>query len=93
MTDELPNPFSRHDAPDAPDNRFYDEMNELAVILDDFLNHNAKGLDRKVGFCLMVFPFGPSPGERCNYISNAVRSDMIALLRDQLRRLEKRGAQ
>jgi hypothetical protein len=66
---------------------YREKMNAIANILDDALNGGAKGDDRQVGFCLMMFNFGDGPG-RANYISNARRADVVTLLREQLRRFE-----
>ena len=80
------------DAPIEPAHR--QQMNALAHVLDDMFNGGAKGSDRKTGFILMVFPFeeaekarGGDTG-RCNYISNAVRADVVAMLKEQIKRFE-----
>jgi hypothetical protein len=62
-------------------------MRALAQGLEKVLNGDAKGDDRKTGFCLMVFPFDGFDG-RANYISNAERADIVILLKEQLRRFE-----
>lgn len=74
------------DAPIQPEYR--DMMNWLANAIDKFFNDDKKGLDRSVGFVFMVFPFDSFDG-RCNYISNAKRSDVVKLLREQLKRFEE----
>lgn len=62
-------------------------MIALATGLDEVLNGDAKGKDRKVGFVLLVFPFGHDG--RANYISNgANRKDIIALMKHQIARFE-----
>jgi hypothetical protein len=72
---------------DAPIQKEYSEqMNDLARALDMMFNGIAVGDDRKTGFVLMVFPFGDEG--RCNYISNALRKDVITLLKEQLKRFE-----
>lgn len=64
------------------------QMNAVARVLDEVFNGDARGADRKVGFVLLVFPFGEGKG-RCNYISNgADRADMIKLLREQANRFD-----
>lgn len=63
---------------------FRAQMNGLASGLDEVLNGDAKGQDRKVGFCLFMFAFGES--DRVNYISNAARPDMIAAVEAWLTR-------
>lgn len=73
------------DAPIEP--QFIDMMNAIAHGLDEILNGKAKGKDRKVGFCVMLFNFGEGPG-RCNYISNASRNDVVTLLKEQLARFQ-----
>ena len=82
-----PTPMSeqRGDAPIVEEQR--DLMNELAVRLDVLFNGEAKGTDRKNGFILMVFPFETDDG-RCNYISNAERKDVVAMLKHQIARFE-----
>jgi hypothetical protein len=45
-------------------------------------------VDRKVGFVLLVFPYGSNEG-RANYISNgADRADIVRLFREQIARFE-----
>ena len=58
-------------------------MNSLAEALDRVLNSGR----RKTGFILITFPFG-TDGGRCNYISNAKRDDVVALLKHQISRYE-----
>jgi hypothetical protein len=77
----------QHGLGDAPiEPQYREQMKQLAHALDDILNGGAKGNQRKVGFCLMVFSFGEAG--RANYISNADRSDVVTLLREQLARFE-----
>jgi hypothetical protein len=74
------------DAPIEP--QYRDLMNRLAGALDEAFNGVAKGNDRKVGFVLLVFPFGADDG-RCNYISNgADRKDIVIMLKEQIARFE-----
>lgn len=73
------------DAPIEPKHRRL--MNTLAGVLDGAFNGDAKGEDREIGFVLIVFPFGEREG-RCNYISNAERSDVVIMLKHQLARFE-----
>lgn len=77
-------PESLGDAPIEPEYR--EKMNELARVLDKVFNGEAKGNDRTTGFVLMVFPFGE--GGRANYISNANRADVVATLKEQIKRFE-----
>jgi citrate lyase alpha subunit len=72
---------------DAPiEAQYYDQMVAVAQGLNEFFNGEAKGDDRKVGFVLMVFPFGDHEG-RCNYISNgADRKDIVILMSEMIAR-------
>jgi hypothetical protein len=45
---------------------------------------------QRMGFALLVFTFGEPEGGGADYISNAVREDMIQHLRDTANRLEAR---
>jgi hypothetical protein len=65
------------------------QMNAVARMLDEVFNGSTRGADRKVGFVLLVFPFGEGKDGRCNYISNgADRVDIIRLLREQANRFD-----
>jgi hypothetical protein len=71
---------------DAPIEKAYEQkMNELAIFIDKYFNEDIN--DKKVGFCLMVFNFKEGSG-RANYISNAVRKDVVTLLKEQIKRFE-----
>lgn len=74
---------------DAPVEEEYRATMESVVRgLDQIFNGQARGHDRKVGFVLLVFPFGEKEG-RCNYMSNgADREDVKTLLKEQLARFE-----
>jgi len=63
-------------------------MHALAEMLDEFLNDDLRGNDRKVGFAVLLFPFGEDPKGRINYISNANRKDMFAALKELIARWE-----
>ena len=85
------------DVHDDPDHReippeFHALMNGLANALDDMFNPSpAPGLPRgkkKVGFFLTCFEFD-APG-RFNYISNAEKLDVKAMLQDIVARIEAR---
>jgi hypothetical protein len=83
MTDK---PERLGDAPIDPEYR--ELMNRMAGALDEMFNGNARGADRKVGFVLLVFPFGEKEG-MCNYISNgADRRDIVTLFKEQIKRFE-----
>jgi len=68
--------------------KFREQMNQLARFLDFNFNGDAKkGDDRKIGFVLMLFEFGDAG--HTNYISNAKREDIVAMLKHQIARLEQ----
>lgn len=70
------------------DEQYRAQMQAVAESLDAVFNEGVKGKARKVGFVLLVFPFGEGEG-RCNYISNgADRRDIIKLLREQANRFD-----
>lgn len=72
---------------DAPIEEAYrEQMTRLANLIDQFFNGELRGKDRKVGFVLMVFNFDEDG--RANYISNADRSDVVTMLKEQLARFE-----
>ncbi len=52
-------------------------MNATCAALDAAFNGSAKGAERKVGFVLLVFPFGEQD-TRVNYISNGCDRQEIA---------------
>jgi hypothetical protein len=82
-----------HQLGDAPvEDQYKGFMNGLASGIDQILNGNDKGSDRRTGFVLMIFPFGTEPG-RCNYVSNAQRGDIIKLLKEQVKHFEKQRKQ
>lgn len=72
---------------DAPvEAEYHAKMTAVAQVIDEFFNGKDKGQARKVGFCLMVFPYGEATG-RCNYMSNgADRKDVVALMREMIAR-------
>lgn len=66
-------------------------MNELARTLDDLFNPVLPGLgerERKIGFFLTTFEFNKQG--RFNYISNAEKLDVKAMLQDIVARIEAR---
>lgn len=78
-----------HQLGDAPIEAAYkDKMNRIAQALDLILNSGTKGNDRKIGWVLMVFQFGDHDGDRCNYISNANRQDVVTMMKEQIKRFE-----
>jgi hypothetical protein len=78
-----------HKLGDAPiEDRFREQMNGVARGLDEVFNGKLRGDKRKVGFVLLVFPFGDDTG-RCNYISNgAARADIVTMMKEQIKRFE-----
>lgn len=73
------------------DPKFHEQMNALAEILDEAFNGpQLPGIPRTktVGFFLTCFPFD-EPG-RFNYISNADKLDVRAMLKDVIARIEGR---
>lgn len=78
-----------HQLGDQPiEQRFLKKMNDVARGLDQVFNGELTGNHRKVGFVLLVFPFGDRSG-RCNYISNgADRADIVTLFKGQIKRFE-----
>lgn len=84
------------DVADDPDFKpippeFHAKMNALADVLDNMFNPSLPGLprgERKVGFFLTCFEF-KAPG-RFNYISNAEKLDVKAMLKDIVARIEAR---
>jgi hypothetical protein len=81
--------MTKHTLGDAPiEPKFREMMNAVAQGLDDVFNGEARGADKKVGFVLLVFPYGASDG-RCNYISNgADRRDIVVMMKEQIKRFE-----
>jgi hypothetical protein len=82
------------DEPAAPhpdetvDPAYQNKMLAIMKTVDEFMNDDAKGDDRKVGVVLLVSPFGEQDG-RVNYMSNGVnRRDMIAMFRELAARFE-----
>ncbi|HEX3525130.1 MAG TPA: hypothetical protein VHT52_23955 [Stellaceae bacterium] len=81
-------PKTTHQLGDAPiEAEYREQMEQVARGLDKIFNGDKRGHDRKVGFVLLVFPFGE--GGRCNYISNgADRRDIVTMLKEQIKRFE-----
>jgi hypothetical protein len=76
-----------HTLGDAPiDAEYKAKMNSIAAALDHAFNGEARGKDKKVGFVLLLFPYGEKEG-RCNFISNgADRKDIVTLFREMIAR-------
>ena len=65
---------------------YHKKMNLLAKELDVLFNGDDKGQHRKIGFMLLVFPFGDEG--RVNYISNGIREDCIVAMKEFIARAE-----
>ena len=64
------------------------QMIAMMATLDEVMNGDSKGADRKVGIVVLMFPFGATDG-RCNFISNgAARKDLVALFKEMIARFE-----
>lgn len=64
------------------------QMNAVMGALDEMMNGDAKGADRKTGIVVLMFPFGSTDG-RCNFISNgADRNDIVTLFKEMIARFE-----
>jgi hypothetical protein len=75
------------DAPLEP--RIARQMKQAARELDAKFNPDTAGVDRTIGFVLLVFPYRSDSG-RCNYISNgADRADVLRLLEEQAARFRE----
>lgn len=71
------------------DPAFHAQMNALASVLDEAFNGaNCPEGEKKVGLFLTTFEFD-APG-RFNYISNADKVDVRAMLKDVIARIEGR---
>lgn len=72
--------------------KYHSIMNALAHGLDDILNgEDCPNGQKKVGFVLLMFDIndGPVPKEgRFNYISNSLRIDVIATMKEVIARNE-----
>lgn len=75
---------------DGPiEERYQQQMAAVAAAVDSFFNGEAHGAERKIGFVLLVFPFGDEAPGRCNFLSNgADRKDLVTLFREMIARFE-----
>jgi hypothetical protein len=82
---------------DAPiEDKYREQMNVVAQMLDRVFNGkdaNPRAIHkedkRKVGFVLLVFPFGEEAEGRCNFISNGSnRKDLVNLFKEMIARFE-----
>lgn len=67
---------------------FSEMMQRIAAAIDEGFNGTTG--PKKVGFVLLTAEFGKIEGGRVNYISNAERDDMIAMMKEYIARLEGR---
>ena len=66
------------------DPEYVAHLNGIARFLD---NEFKNGGERRVGFVLLMFPFGDEPNGRVNYISNgADRKEIVVLFKDLIER-------
>jgi uncharacterized protein with von Willebrand factor type A (vWA) domain len=74
---------------DAPvEAEYHAKMEAVTRAVNEFFNGDTPVGARKVGFVLMVFPFGDTTG-RCNYMSNgADRRDVVTLMKEMIARFE-----
>lgn len=71
----------RHDPDPGPiEDRYREDMRELAALIDEGLNPGLEGDERTTGFVLLMFPFRKTG--RMNYISNAERGQITKALRE-----------
>jgi hypothetical protein len=67
------------------ENKWLKFMNSVGRALDEALNQKKK--PKQWGFFLAIFPFDSGPG-RFNYLSNADRKDIIALMKEMTAKFE-----
>jgi hypothetical protein len=66
-------------------------MNAIAIALDDMFNGDQE--PKKFAFVLLTAHFADYERGRVNYISNANRADIIAMMKELIARFEGRYAQ
>lgn len=64
------------------DEHFMALMQTVAQMVDGGLNGRAG--ERTVAFAIVLAPFGEKPVGRVNFISNADRADMIAMMQEYI---------
>ena len=67
--------------------RTTDLMRRLAEGLDQVFNGDER--PKKHAFVLLVMPFDAPPGARVNYVSNGVREDIVAMLKEVIEKYER----
>ena len=82
--------MSGHTLGDAPiEAEYRAQMTAIAEALDETFNGELKAPHKKVGFVLLVYPFGEDVAGRCNFISNgADRRDIVTLFKEMIARFE-----
>lgn len=65
----------------------------MASAIDKLLNGDDIGDDRKVGFALLVYPFGDVKNGRVNYIGNGDRDLVRLAMKEVIARCEGRHAE
>ncbi len=71
-----------------PVDEYVIQMNAIAQAVDILFNGDTR--PRKTGFALLVFPFSHGDEDRCSYISNAEREDMLTAMKEFIARAEGR---
>jgi hypothetical protein len=73
-------------APIQPE--YIEKMNNMAAMIDRYFNGKKTGMEREVGFVMMIFPFDDRSG-RCNYVSNADKADVIRMMKYQIKKFRR----
>jgi hypothetical protein len=78
-----------HRLGDAPVEAAYaEQMGAIMKALDEFMNGDLKGPDKKVGIVVLTFRYGDDTG-RCNFMSNgADRRDIVTMFKEMIARFE-----
>lgn len=68
------------------DPQYVQQINAVGRAIDEFLNPDGV---KKTGFMVLMFATGEAKeGDRMNYLSNVVRADMIAAMKEFIARNE-----
>lgn len=65
-------------------------MNAIGKVLQNILYQDLAFSKEKYGFALFIFNFGQGDDHRISYISNAMREDMLATLKEFIAKAEGR---
>lgn len=68
-------------------------MRAVAAGLDEVLNGEAAGGERKIGFALLTYEFGKPKDGKVNYIGNGERNDVRVAMKEVIARWEGRYAE